>query len=264
MTYKKTYVEKYGYEKIVTERNSPLEYLEMDFLKLKKGESHKIDEKNKEFALIILYGSIEVKGDVFSLPRCGKRTSVFSGPAECVYVGKDEPFVVTALDGDAKIAVCKAPALKKFPSRYVPASEIVTKDLGKGNYERKAAFVLPAEVKANLLYIGEFWVEDGYWASYPPHKHDIDYGNESRLDEIYYFEFDKPAGFGFQSIYSKDACIDEVYRVKTGDMVEIPKGYHPFSVAPGYKCYCLWIMAGEKRGIFCSTDPEHSWLNETK
>ena len=37
MNLKKTYVEKYGYERVVTDRNSPLTYLELDFLKLADG-----------------------------------------------------------------------------------------------------------------------------------------------------------------------------------------------------------------------------------
>ena len=98
-------------------------------------------------------------------------------------------------------------------------------------------------------------------ASYPPHKHDVENGKEAFLDEIYYFEFDKPQGFGFQSVYTKDGEIDETYRVKTGDLVEVPKGYHPFTVAPGYKNYCLWIMAGPRRGLLSSPDEEHKWIN---
>jgi 5-deoxy-glucuronate isomerase len=175
---------------------------------------------------------------------------------------KDTEFTVTGLGGDVKIAVSKAPAEKYFKPQYVEVKDIKTKDLGKGSFTRTAAFNLPETVEANLLYIGEFWVEDGNWASYPPHKHDVDnMPTEGFLDEIYYFEFDKPQGFGFQAVYSKEGDINEVYKVKTGDLVEIPKGYHPFTVAPGYKNYCLWIMAGKDRGIFCTAEEEHKWVN---
>ncbi len=261
MNLKKTYVEKYGYERVVTDRNSPLTYLELDFLKLADGQKHTFSECGKEFALIVLYGKCEVQGENFHFPEVGKRENVFDGPAEAVYVGKDVVFSVTAKGGDVKIAVCKAPAKNDYPAAYVPVSEIKTKDLGKGAFTRKAAFNLPETVGANLLYIGEFWVEDGNWASFPPHKHDLDnMPTEGFLDEIYYFEFDKPQGFGVQMVYSKEGDIDEAYKVKTGDLVEVPKGYHPFSVAPGYKNYCLWIMAGEYRGIFCTTEEEHKWI----
>ena len=81
---------------------------------------------------------------------------------------------------------------------------------------------------------------------------------ESFSDEVYYFEFEPGDGFGVQMVYADG--LDEAYRVETGDFVEIPKGYHPFTVAPGYKNYCLWMMAGRNRGIFCTTDPRHAHL----
>ena len=58
MNLKKGYVEKYGYERVITDRNSILTYAELDFLKLADGQSYTITEKGKEFALIILYGKI--------------------------------------------------------------------------------------------------------------------------------------------------------------------------------------------------------------
>lgn len=263
MNLKKTYVEKYGYERVITDRNSVLTFEELDFLKLADGQSYTITEKGKEFALCVLYGTCSVKGDGFEFPKVGKRKNVFEGVGEVVYVGKDTEFTVTGVGGDVKIAVAKAPAEKYFKPAYVASEDIKVKDLGKGAYTRVASFILPETVEANLLYIGEFWVDDGKWASFPPHKHDLDnMPTEGFLDEIYYYEFDKPQGFGVQMVYSKEGDIDEAYKVKSGDMVEVPKGYHPFSVAPYYKNYCLWIMAGKNRGIFCTTEEEHKWMNK--
>jgi 5-deoxy-glucuronate isomerase len=50
--------------------------------------------------------------------------------------------------------------------------------------------------------------------------------------------------------------------VKSGDFVEIPRGYHPFHAAPGYDNYYLWIMAGKNRGFFMTTDEDHLWLTK--
>ena len=47
MNLKKSYTEKYGYEKVITDRNSVLTYAEMDMLKLRDGESYRITEKDK-------------------------------------------------------------------------------------------------------------------------------------------------------------------------------------------------------------------------
>lgn len=263
MNLKKSYVEKYGYERVITDRNSPLTFAELDFLKLAEGKSYTVDEKGKEFALIILYGKCSVKGKDFAFNEVGSRKDVFDSAAESVYVGKDTSFTVTAIDGDVKIAVAKAPANNYYKPYHIKKEDVVMKSFGKGAYVRDVAFTFPETNDANYLYIGEFWVEDGNWASYPPHKHDIDnLPTEGALDEIYYFEFDKPQGFGFQAVYTKENDINEVYNVKTGDMVEVPKGYHPFTVAPGYKNYCLWIMAGPKRGLLSAPEEEHKWVNQ--
>lgn len=109
MNLKKSYVEKYGYEKVITNRNSPLCYAETDMLKLRDGTSAKIDEKGKEFALIVLNGSITVTGKDFKFEKVGVRKTVFDGVGEAVYVGKDEEFTVTATGGDAKVCIAKAP-----------------------------------------------------------------------------------------------------------------------------------------------------------
>ena len=260
MNLKKSYVEKYGYERVVTDRNSALVYAETDMLKLADGQSYQVDELGKEFVLVVLYGKCEVKGEGFTF-SVGKRTNVFEGAAETAYIGKDTPFTVTAKEGDVKIAVCKAPAEKYYKPYQIKAEDVVIKTFGKGSFVRDVAFTFPESGEANHLYIGEFWVEDGKWGSYPPHKHDVDnLPTEGALDEIYYYEFDKPQGFGFQAVYTSENDINEVYKVQNGDMVVIPKGYHPFTVAPGYKNYCLWIMAGKKRGLLSSSEECHKWI----
>lgn len=45
MNFKKSYKEKYGYERIITDRNSVLTFAEADMLKLRGEDEYKIDEK---------------------------------------------------------------------------------------------------------------------------------------------------------------------------------------------------------------------------
>lgn len=262
MYLKKSYSEKYGRERVITDRNSVLKFEEIDMLKLADGKSHSFCERGKEFALIVLAGSCEVKGEEFCFKKVGRRATPFDGVAEGVYIGANTAFTVTATGGDVRVCIAKTPSERKIAPYRINSEEVKTKTLGRGPFERFAAFTLDENRDARLLYIGEFWVENGNWASYPPHKHDVDnMPDEGALDEVYYFEFDKPQGFGFQAVYSKEGDIDEAYVVRNGDFVEVPKGYHPCSVAPGYKGYCLWIMAGENRGLFSTTQEEHAWIN---
>ena len=262
MGFKKTWNGENGISHVVESGGSSLEMIEVDMVKLRPEEGKKYSEKNKEYALIILGGSCTVKGEGFEYINVGKRKNVFDGPACAVYVPRNNVFTVTAVT-DVTIAVSKSPAEKDFKPALVNPEDVVIKALGKPGWEREAHFIVDERVEADRLYIGEAFVKGGQWASYPPHKHDDDnMPIEGILEEIYYYEFDKPQGFGIQRVYSKEGGIDETYTVKTGDFVEIPKGYHPFCCAPGYNNYYLWIMAGENRGFFMTTEEGHKWLNE--
>ena len=261
MNYKRTWTKQYGKSEIFKKENSACQKMEIDMLRLADGETKKYSEADKEYGLVILGGKCSVSGDDFEFKSVGKRKDVFDGPATCIYVPRNTPFSVTA-EGEVSIAVCKSPAKADFKPVLINPEDVVIKDLGKPGWERQAHFILDERTEANMLYIGEAYVKGGQWASYPPHKHDDDnMPTEAETEEIYYYEFKKPQGFGIQRVYTLEGDVDETYTVKSGDFVEIPRGYHPFHTAPGYDNYYLWIMAGENRGFFMTTDPEHKHLN---
>ncbi len=45
-----------------------------------------------------------------------------------------------------------------------------------------------------------------------------------------------------------------------GDVVLVPKGYHPVAAPHGYDLYYLNVMAGPKRIWRFHNDPAHEWL----
>ena len=261
MNFKRTWNKQYGKSEIYTKENSACQKVEMDMVRLAAGDSKNYREKDKEYALVILGGTCTVKGDDFAFEKAGKRANVFDGPATCIYVPANKPFTITA-DSEVSVAVCKSPSTKDYKPAIINPEDVVIKDLGKPGWKRQAHFILDERTDANMLYVGEAYVEGGQWASYPPHKHDDDnMPTEAATEEIYYYEFKKPQGFGIQKVYTMEGDIDETYTVKSGDFVEIARGYHPFHAAPGYDNYYLWIMAGKDRGFFMTTDEEHKWLN---
>jgi 5-deoxy-glucuronate isomerase len=262
MNYKRHWNGNVGNQTIYKKEDSACKWIEVDMLRLNQGQSHNFDEKGKEYALILLGGKCSVTGDGLDYKSIGKRKDVFDGPATALYIPRNRKFTVSA-DEDVTVAVCKSPAKKDFKPVLVKPEDVIIKDLGKPGWQRQAHFIVDERLDANLIYVGEAYVEGGQWASYPPHKHDEDnMPTEGVLEEIYYFEYDKPTGFGIQRVYSKEGDIDETYTVKNGDFVEIPKGYHPCCCAPGYKNYYLWIMAGENRGFFMTTDEDHKCLTK--
>ena len=128
---------------------------------------------------------------------------------------------------------------------------------------------------ADRLIAVEVLTPGGNWSSYPPHKHDEDVaGEESVLEEIYYYEIDVPAaadgvgpGVGYQRVYgTDDRPIDVLAEIRTGDVVAMPHGWHgPSMASPGYDMYYLNVMAGPsaERAWLIRDDPERAWIRGT-
>ncbi|MDF2926910.1 MAG: iolB [Paenibacillaceae bacterium] len=262
VSYKKHWDGKRGCTPLVASGSSSLEMLEVDMLSLSAGEVHEGYEGDKETALVLLGGTASVTGKEFAYNGIGARKHVFDGAAAAVYIPRNREFRITA-ESDVRLALIKAPAERDTEPVLIRPEDVLVKELGKPGWQRQAHFILDERVDANRLYIGESFVPSGSWASYPPHKHDEDnMPAEGILEEIYYYEFDRPEGFGIQRLYSRQGDLDETFTVKTGDLVELPRGYHPFCCAPGYQNYYLWIMAGKNRGFYFTVDPDHQWLNK--
>src|SRR5690606_40619124 len=104
------------------------------------------------------------------------------------------------------------------------------------------------------------------WSSFPPHKHDTEeHPREAYLEEIYYYQIKTEEGFAIQRIYTDDQTLDEAVAAHSGDVVLVPRGYHPVAAMPGYDCYYLNAMAGPSKAWNFTVDPRYAWLmNWTK
>jgi 5-deoxy-glucuronate isomerase len=261
MNLKQSYSPKPGYQKLIETGKSSLTLLEMGMLHLEKGQQETLDTGEQETALIILGGHCDVKGDTWEWPGIGKRRNVFGGAAYSAFISRWQKLTVTALE-KVTLAVIQSPTDRDGEPVLVKPEDVIIKTLGKPGWRRDAHFIIDERITAQHLYIGECYIHPGNWASYPPHRHEKDdMPAEGFLEEIYYYEFNMEQGFGIQKVYTDDRTIDEIYTVRTGDIVEIPRGYHPLANAPGYYCYYLWIMAGKNRGFFMRTDSDHQWIN---
>jgi len=54
---------------------------------------------------------------------------------------------------------------------------------------------------------------------------------ESELKETFYHRLDPPQGFALQRVYTDDRALDVTMAVEDGDVVLVPKGYHPCGTA---------------------------------
>src|SRR3546814_18169347 len=72
-------------------------------------------------------------------------------------------------------------------------------------------------------------------------------GAETALEETYYHRLQPRQGFAIQRVYTDDRSLDETISVEDGDVVLVPRGYHPVGAPHGYDLYYLNVMAGPQR-----------------
>ena len=84
--------------------------------------------------------------------------------------------------------------------------------------------------------------------------------NVSRLEELYQYRFARPHAFAFARVYTPDRDLDQALTPEDGDVVLVPRGYHPVGMPAGYDGYYLNVMAGPSRLWRFTLDPDHAWL----
>src|SRR5436309_14768329 len=101
---------------------------------------------------------------------------------------------------------------------------------------------------AASLLVTEVLTPAGNWSSYPPHKHDTDDPpRETYLEETYYHRLARPERFAVQLVYTDDRPLDQAIQVRDGDVVLVPRGYHPPAAGPGHDLHYLNAVARPRR-----------------
>lgn len=249
----------------VTPESAGWEYVGFEVYVLAKGQTLRKETKDQEACLVLLKGKANISTKLERWEQIGLRMDVFEKvPPYSVYVPANDVYEVEAMT-DVEVAVCLAPGKGTYPARLIPPSEVGVEIRGAGNIERRVHNILPESQPADSLLVVEVFTPEGNWSSYPPHKHDQDnLPHESYLEETYYHKINPGHGFMVQRVYTDDRSIDETMVVKNGDVVLVPKGYHPVSAPPGYEGYYLNVMAGPVRTWKFHNDPDHDWVMESK
>lgn len=228
---------------------------------LAPGQSVSGGEAGREACLVILKGTADISIGTHRFEHVGARASVFEDAAPgAAYAPAGTRFTVTARS-QVELAVCSAPGEPGGTPRVIPASDMPKTVRGKGTNTRYVRNVLPEEHVADSLIVVEVITPGGHWSSYPPHKHDTaSQGKETALEETYYHRIDPPQGFAFQRVYTDERDLDETMCVHDGDLVLVPRGYHPVAAAHGYDLYYLNVMAGPRRAWVIRNDAAHEWM----
>jgi 5-deoxy-glucuronate isomerase len=170
--------------------------------------------------------------------------------------------------GPARVAIARAPRSERDgvsaePIPIVPADTVV-ETRGAGNATRQISHIIAPSFPADRLELVEVYTPSGNWSSWPPHKHDVDdMPGEAVLEEIYQYQFRRPEAWAIQRVYRPDRSRDALFEVRHGDVVLVTDGYHPFTATHGDDAYYLNALAGDRRTMACSFDPDLDWVRAT-
>jgi 5-deoxy-glucuronate isomerase len=245
----------------VTPQSAGWSHVGFSVVRLTPGQTFPGGDSTRETCLVLVAGTadITVAGQKFT--AVGGRMSPFEdAPPGAVFVPPGMDYEVHALS-DVELAVCTAPGAPGYEARAIPHQEMSREVRGQGTNTRYIRNILPQDRPAHSLLVVEVVTPSGHWSSYPPHKHDTaEEGAETALEETYYHRLNPPQGFAFQRVYTDDRSLDEAVLIEDGDVVMVPRGYHPVGTAHGYDLYYLNVMAGPERRWIFRNDPAHEWI----
>ncbi|MCD5364375.1 5-deoxy-glucuronate isomerase [Chromobacterium aquaticum] len=231
-------------------------------LRLADGEAEDWLQAERECCVVVLAGVVDIIAGEQRWPGVGGRADVFDGQAPwAAYIPAGCALRIVAR-GAAEVALCSAPGRPLIrPPRLIRPQDMAQSVRGQGSNTRYVTDILPQQAEADGLLVVEVRTPSGHSSSYPPHKHDRDaLPAESQLEETYYHRVSPAQGFVFQRVYTDERDLDQSHAVEDGDVVLVPRGYHPVCVPHGYESYYLNVMAGPRREWRFHNDPAHEWM----
>ncbi|HEY8426694.1 MAG TPA: 5-deoxy-glucuronate isomerase [Limnochordales bacterium] len=244
----------------VTPAQAGWRYLSFRARRLNPGEELRLAAGPRELAVVLLSGTMSVTAGSDRW-TCAGRSDVWERvPPWAVLVPPYCEARVAAVT-HAHVALVEAPAERGFGPRVIRPDEVVIEERGAGNTARTIHHILPPSVPAARLILVEVYTPGGNWSSFPPHKHDTEEPpHEAYLEEVYYYQIHPSTGFALQRVYTPDGSLDASVAVRDGDLVCVPRGYHPVAATPGFDCYYLNAMAGHRRAWNFRVDPVYAHL----
>jgi 5-deoxy-glucuronate isomerase len=201
--------------------------------------AERVDPGGHETGLVALGGSATVRVGEEAFPLA---------PYDALYIPHHTTFIVEAGAAGCDLAELSAPVTGSYPLQYVPF-EAVQKDpglhfrAGAPGAARTLNILIGKNTQTGRILCGVTFSDPGNWTSWPPHEH------AAMLEEAYlYIDMPAPA-FAVQLVYTNPAEPELATIVHEGDVVLMPKGYHPNVAAPGTRMGFLWMMAANREGV---------------
>ena len=225
-----------GRRTAVAPGQTPMRNLHYGRITLDAGdEALTFETGTHETALVCLKGEAEISvgGEAYRL-----------GQYDALYVPRDSRVEVR---GACDLAELSAPVEGDYPVQLVRFAEVQENPklhliAGEPPNQRDMNVLIGSNVRAGRILTGVTFSRPGNWTSWPPHEH-------SRMLEEAYLYIDMPEpSFGIQLVYTDPASPELVQVVREGDVVLMPRGYHPNVAAPGGQINFMWMMAAVREG----------------
>lgn len=241
-------------EKIITTREGNYAFSMMDIriYKMLAGQSRTFESATDERAILLQNGEIEMRWDG-GFEKISRK-SLFNEWGACLHVPAGNSVTVTAVTNAQIIVQATENTKEIFKPVFYSPEDIRINVSGEGLCNNQAVRKVSTIIDYNNapysnLVIGEVISDRGNWSAYIPHHHP--------QPEVYYYEFDRPEGFG--------ACFvgDCAYKIKQGSFGCFPGGKtHPQCSAPGFQMYTCWMIRHFDNAPWTDRvdDPAYEWL----
>jgi len=265
-------IDRSGIYHSISARDAGWNHLNFRARRLAMGQSWKHDTGGDELCVVLLGRRFTIASKWGEWTTVGSRANVFGGFPHAAYLPPHTEFVLTAGSAMVDIAYGYTAGDPRRTGFFITPDDVHRYGIelrGGDNASRQINSILPPGAACHRLVCVEVYTPSGNWSSFPAHKHDqrlVDEKGmliEARLEEIYFYKFDKPQGFAIQKIYSSDRTLNEIAEPHADDVVMVPRGYHPVAAGHGYNTYYLNFLAGSDQSLKGTDDPDHKWIYGT-
>lgn len=212
-----------------------LEFISVQRIELK--EELNLDSQEEEICLVVIDGEVQFKcedkegtahlKDMLYIPR-RKELQLYSEGSVIMYYSAPSEI-------DAAFSHITFQDIDKNSATHVIAGS------PDNNSKRDVWKYIDSDFKCARLMMGFCESSPGGWTSWPPHEH------AEKREEVYVY-FNMKDIFGLQCLYNDLDNPYQVAIVRDGDLISIPKGYHPNVACPAGKISYIYCMAARKSG----------------
>jgi 5-deoxy-glucuronate isomerase len=186
-----------------------------------------------ETGLICLRGEAAVRVD---------ETTHTLGRYDTLYAPRESRVEVAPRAGGCDLIEVAAPVSRRHPIQFVRFADVMKDpglhfETGGPAAKRELNVLIGKNVQAGRIMAGVTFSQPGNWTSWPPHEH------SAMLEEAYLYVEMPPPTFGVQLVYTDPREPELATIVREGDVVLMPRGYHPNVAAPGGSIDFVWMMA---------------------